>query len=98
MGNDSPAHIDLRAVARQAVIEAGFAPDLPNAVEREVEALDANQPNAADSSARDLRSLLWSSIDNRESRDLDQVEYAERQTDGDIRVMVGIADVDAFVP
>jgi exoribonuclease-2 len=99
MANDSPSHIDLRAVARQAVIEAGFAPDLPPAVEREVEALDGNRANAAaDSSARDLRSLLWSSIDNRESRDLDQVEYVERQTDGDIRVMVGIADVDAFVP
>jgi len=99
MGNDSLAHLDLRAVARQAVIEAGFAPDLPNAVEREVDALDDSRASlAADSSARDLRSLLWSSIDNLESRDLDQVEYVERQTDGDIRVMVGIADVDAFVP
>ncbi|MFL6213119.1 MAG: RNB domain-containing ribonuclease [Blastocatellia bacterium] len=99
MRNDSPAHIDLRAVAHRLVIEAGFAPDLPPAVEREVEALDGNQPNiTAAPSPRDLRSLLWSSVDNQESRDLDQVEYVERRADGDIQVMVGIADVDAFVP
>jgi VacB/RNase II family 3'-5' exoribonuclease len=99
MGNDSSSRIDLRAIAHRMVIEAGFVPDLPPVVEREVEALDDNRPPAAaDQSARDLRALLWSSIDNRESRDLDQVEYVERQGNGDIAVMVGIADVDAFVP
>ncbi len=49
-------------------------------------------------SLRDLRPLLWSSIDNPESRDLDQVEFAERLPGGAIRVLVGIADVDALVP
>src|SRR6266481_5826986 len=43
------------------------------------------------------RSLLWSSIDDRKSRDLDQVEYAETLAGGEIRVLVGIANVDALV-
>ncbi len=47
---------------------------------------------------KDLRHLLWSSIDNADSKDLDQVEYAEKLPGGKTRVMVGIADVDAFVP
>ena len=47
---------------------------------------------------RDLRNQLWSSIDNDTSRDLDQIEVAERLSNGDVKVLVGIADVDAFVP
>ena len=44
-----------------------------------------------------MRGLLWSSIDNDTSKDLDQIEVAERLPNGGIKVMVGIADVDAFV-
>jgi exoribonuclease-2 len=90
--------LDLRAMARRAMIENGFEPDLPEDAEREVQAIEQHGPvDAIDSKVRDLRSLLWSSIDNAESRDLDQVEYAEALPGGDIRLMIGIADVDAFV-
>ena len=87
---------DLREIAREAVADAGFEPDFPAEVARELE--DAGRAGLpSDSGVQDLRGLLWSSIDNRESRDLDQVEYAEREAGG-YRVLVGIADVDAFVP
>ena len=73
---------------------AGFKPDFPPPGLAEVNALHAAVPAPA---GRDLRALLWSSIDNPDSRDLDQVEWAERLPDGAIRVRVGIADVDAVV-
>ena len=53
---------------------------------------------AAAPDLRDLRKLLWSSIDNDTSRDLDQIEFAERLSNGDVKVLIGIADLDAFVP
>ena len=87
---------DLRRIARAAVAEAGFEPDFPAEAERELEGLGRAAPTAGPG-VEDLRELLWSSIDNRESRDLDQVEYAERRPGG-YRLLVGIADVDAFVP
>ena len=46
---------------------------------------------------QDLRNLLWSSIDNDTSKDLDQIEWAEQLPDGRIRILVGVADVDARV-
>jgi VacB/RNase II family 3'-5' exoribonuclease len=94
----SSRSIDLTAIAHQAMIDAGFVPDLPPSVLAELGSLEPHRQTAvAGSSTRDLRSLLWSSIDDRKSRDLDQVEYAERLPNGDIRVQVGIANVDALV-
>ncbi len=52
----------------------------------------------AGAAVRDLRNLLWSSIDNDTSRDLDQIEVAERLPNGAVKIMVGIADLDAFIP
>src|SRR5688572_16685471 len=99
MKNNSDTPIDLRAIAHQTMLDEGFLPDISDQVTREVNDLDAAERLSENhSSIRDLRSLLWSSIDNEESRDLDQVEFAERQADGGIRLLVGIADVDAFVP
>jgi exoribonuclease-2 len=84
--------VDLTAIARQEMIARGFEPDIPDAARQQAEV--ASQ--SADGSLADLTALLWSSIDNDESRDLDQVEWAERAAGG-IRVLVGIADVDSAV-
>src|SRR5437762_10128282 len=89
---------DLRAIARRAMLDAGLDPDFPADAEREVEAAESAGARVEPGpDATDMRGLLWSSIDNRESRDLDQIEYAERAASGGYRVLVGIADVDAFV-
>src|SRR5215471_9852757 len=93
----SNQRFDLAAAARQEMIDKGFHPDFPPAVQTQVKALQANGPAGANGEVRDLRSLLWSSIDNDTSRDLDQAEVAER-VNGGIRVRVAIADVDADVP
>jgi exoribonuclease-2 len=91
--------LDLRAMARRAMLENGFEPDTPPEVEHELQSLNSKRPlDVEDPMVRDMRSVLWSSIDNHDSRDLDQVEFAERLPNGDIRLMIGIADVDAFVP
>src|SRR5436305_5513895 len=91
-------NFDLPARARRAVIEAGFHPDFPPDVLSEVQGLKGQIRSAPTASVRDLRNLLWSSIDNDTSRDLDQVEYAEKLPDGSARLLIGIADVDTFVP
>jgi len=90
--------VDLRAIAEHTMAEAGFDPDFDADVRAEVQALETGPVVEATADVRDLRSLLWSSIDNRESRDLDQVEVAEALPGGDTRLMIAIADVDARVP
>jgi exoribonuclease-2 len=77
------------AIARRVLEEHGFDPDAPH----ELEPFDRR----ARGGAEDLRSLAWSSIDNEESRDLDQIEWAEPLDDGSIRILLGIAGVSAFV-
>jgi hypothetical protein len=99
MPNLTGTHYDLAALARQEMIAEGFTPDFPPEAQRQVAALRAHAtPPAPDGTLRDLRSLLWSSIDNDTSRDLDQIEVAERLANGDIRIRIGIADVDSDVP
>ena len=78
--------------------EHGFEPDFSAAVIAEVRALDERAAQSARAQTRDLRALLWSSIDNPTSRDLDQVEHAERRADDAIVVRLGIADVSSLVP
>jgi len=89
--------IDLKARARRAMVEAGFQPDFPTAVLEEAKRLGGGAAQNLDGRVRDMRALLWSSIDNDTSRDLDQIEYVEKLADGTLRLLVGIADVDADV-
>jgi exoribonuclease-2 len=84
--------IDMVQVARRVLQENGFEPDFPPDLVATVPAAAPAEP------ARDLRGLAWSSIDNTESLDLDQIEVAEELSGGEIRVLVGIADVDALAP
>jgi exoribonuclease-2 len=83
---------DLAAAARQEMTEHGFDPEFPADAERQLADI---RPHLAQG-LQDFTSLLWSSIDNDESRDLDQIEWAERVAGG-IRVLVAIADVDSLV-
>ena len=94
----STTGFDLVAAASAEMIREGFHPDFPDGTEAQVAEIRAllraaNGPATGD---QDLRTLLWSSIDNDTSRDLDQIEMAER-VDGGIRVRVGIADVSIAV-
>jgi len=95
----NPSHLDLQAIAKQIMQQRGFQPDFSPQVPQQLADLKAHPPQiAAAGDIRDLRNLLWSSIDNDTSRDLDQIEVAEPASNGDVKIMVGIADVDAFVP
>ena len=87
---------DLFAAARQEMIDEGFDPDFPPEAGQQLAALKARPAPSIGADVRDLRSLLWSSIDNDTSRDLDQAEAAERVSAG-IRVLIAVADVDADV-
>jgi exoribonuclease-2 len=99
MPNQNPSHVDLQATAKEIMRQRGFEPDFPAAVQKQLADLRAHPPQiSAGKDVRDLRNLLWSSIDNDTSRDLDQIEVAERLPNGNLKVLVGIADVDAFVP
>jgi len=95
--NDNESHNWLDQRAYQTMIENGFEPEFSPSVWEQVKRIQARGGIQTDASVRDMRNLLWSSIDNETSRDLDQVEWAERLPNGHIRVLVGIADVDAEV-
>ena len=93
-----PQHVDLQAAAADSMRAHGFEPEFSPQVLSEVASLEAHPPPVGPGEGiRDLRQLPWSSIDNDTSRDLDQLEVAERMPDGATRIHVAIADVDAFV-
>jgi exoribonuclease-2 len=94
--NETLNFSQLQKIAIQTMIENGFQTDFSHQVLNELYSLK-NKNISNDSSIKDLRNLLWSSIDNDSSKDLDQIEYAEELPNGDIRLLIAIADVDEYV-
>jgi VacB/RNase II family 3'-5' exoribonuclease len=86
----------LNSIARRIMIERGLLPDFSPAVLTETAALREASATRAPG-IRDLRALLWASIDNDSSRDLDQLSVAESLPGGAVKIFVAIADVDATV-
>jgi exoribonuclease R len=93
----APPTQTLRSTAIAAMRQNGFEPEFSAEVMREIRALNDPSNDPLPYGCHDLRNLLWSSVDNRESRDLDQIEVAERLADGSIRIRIGVADVDTLV-
>src|SRR5208283_153298 len=86
----------LQKIARRAMLERGLLPDFSPQALAELNAIHEPAQRAV-GSLLDLRHLLWCSIDNDDSRDLDQLTVAEALPDGGVKVLVAVADVDALV-
>jgi exoribonuclease-2 len=86
----------LLRVARRAMVEHGFEPEFPPAALAEIAALP-DGAGTRDADARDLRALPWCSIDNDDSRDLDQLTVADAPAGGRTTIRVAVADVSATV-
>ncbi|PQA76358.1 RNB domain-containing ribonuclease [Rhodoferax sp. TS-BS-61-7] len=94
-----PSHhrSDLVRIAIHAMSERGLEPEFSSAVERQLDGIAATGASA-DPGIHDLSTLLWCSIDNDDSMDLDQLTVSEALPNGSVRLWVAIADVDALVP
>jgi exoribonuclease-2 len=87
---------DLAEIARRAMQEKGLNPDFPAAALMQLDGIH-DPAREKDPAIRDLRDLQWASIDNDDSRDLDQLSVAEERPGGAVKVLIAIADVDAVV-
>jgi exoribonuclease-2 len=85
---------DLAELAHQVMIDKGLEPDFSSAVEKQLAGISGP---AADPGLRDLTALLWCSIDNDDSQDLDQLSVSEALPEGGVKILVAVADVDAVV-
>ena len=86
----------LQSIARSAMIERGLLPDFSPEALAELERISGS-PSRDGDPVRDLTHLLWASIDNDDSRDLDQLSVAEAMPEGKTKILVAVADVDAVV-
>src|SRR5690349_4995092 len=86
----------LRRIARRVMRERGLLPEF--SAEALAEVAEMGEPaDRPESGVRDLRRVLWCSIDNDDSRDLDQLTVAEALPGNSTRIFVAVADVDALV-
>ncbi len=90
--------LDLSTLARQAMLEKGFAVDFPPQIQQQLTTLTTITVPLPNVDARDMRHLLWFSIDNDDSRDLDQLTYAESLPAGQYKIYVAVANVNLLVP
>jgi exoribonuclease-2 len=88
--------VDLKSIARRAMLEHGLEPDLPPEAATQLRAIAAPAVEQGPQ-IHDQRDLLWCSIDNDDSRDLDQLSVAQPLAAGAVRILVAIADVDACI-
>lgn len=95
--NDSGHGNWLGERAYETVTRNGFEPAFSSAVADQLAQIETKRDPILTQDITDLRDTLWSSIDNKTSKDLDQIEWAEQLENGDIRLFVGIADVSAYV-
>jgi len=87
---------NLHSIARRAMIERGLLADFSPAAMTELASIQTAAAGPR-TTTRDMTTLLWASIDNDDSRDLDQLTVAEPLQDGSVKILVAIADVDALV-
>src|SRR5690349_21695874 len=94
--DNRPPRLVLQEIAYQAMLARGLAPDFSPAALSELNAI-RRPASATDTAMRDLRPLLWCSMDKDDSRDLDQLSVAEGLPAGATKIQVAIADVAALV-
>jgi exoribonuclease-2 len=87
----------LKRIARRAMVEHDLLPDFSPAALDELDVIAAHPRASTPDEVRDLRDRLWSSIDNDDTRDLDQLTVAEPLANAAVKILVAVADVDAAV-
>ena len=95
--NDTQNRITLQNIARRVMLTRGLLPEFSPQAVSELGKIQAPANVSLATQARDLRDLLWASIDNDDSEDLDQLTVAEAMPEGKTKILVAVADVDALV-
>src|SRR5208337_391650 len=94
--NDRQHRAILEGIAERAMLERGLLPDFSPEALTELSSLQAAAATSGDN-ARDMSDLLWASIDNDDSLDLDQLTVAEAMPGDKAKILVAVADVDCLV-